>query len=129
MAGLVLLILTLPVWSEPTSQPSDEEPMDDFDLLNMDIETVVTGMRRKQDIKDMPYAVSVVSAEEIRRSGARSVPDALRLVPGIDIADLQYGISTVSPRGFYSTQSNQALVLVDGRQICDSFFGGTVWGA
>jgi len=96
----------------------------------MDVETVVTGLRGgKRTTKDMPYAVSVITAEDIRRAGSRSVPDALRLVPGVDVADLLYGFSAVSPRGFYTAQSNQALVLVDGRQIYDSFFGGTIWGS
>jgi len=103
--------------------------LDDLALLDMDVETAITGLRGgKRTTKDMPYAVSVVNAEDIRRSGARSVPDALRLVPGVDVADILYGFSAVSPRGFYTAQSNQALVLVDGRQIYDSFFGGTVWG-
>jgi len=124
----VMLLLPVSAWPNTASQPADEEPMEDFDLLNMDIETAVTGMRRKQDVKDMPYAVSVITAEEIRRSGARSVPDALRLVPGVDVADLSYGFQSVGVRGFYSTQSSQSLVLVDGRQIYDSLLGGTYWG-
>ncbi len=126
--GLVLLLLAMPLTLQAQSaEPS--EPVDDIDLLELNVEEVVTGLRGgKQTTREMPYAVSVVTAEEIRRSGARSIPDALRLVPGVDVADILYGFSAVSPRGFYTAQSNQALVLVDGRQIYDSFMGGTMWG-
>ncbi len=126
--GLFLLGLTAPLTLQAqTAEPAEQ--MDDIDLLELNVDEVVTGLRGgKQTTKDMPYAVSVVTAEEIRRSGARSVPEALRLVPGVDVADILYGYSAVSPRGFFTAQSNQALVLVDGRQIYDSFFGGTVWG-
>jgi iron complex outermembrane recepter protein len=127
--AMVLALLAPPLGlSAQTTQPGEQ--MDDIDLLELNVEEVVTGLRGgKRTTKEMPYAVSVVTAEDIRRSGARSVPDALRLVPGVDVADILYGFSAVSPRGFYTAQSNQALVLVDGRQIYDSFFGGTLWGA
>ncbi len=123
--GIILLWLT--PWAVGSVPPEDEH-MDDIELLNMQVETVVTGLRLKQDIKDMPYAVSVITAEDIRRAGSRSVPDALRLVPGVDVADLSYGFQTVGVRGFYATQSSQSLILVDGRQIYDSILGGTYWG-
>jgi len=127
-----MVLLSLTAWaagSSADSQPADDcESLEDIDMLNMDVETVVTGIRMKQDVKDMPYAVSVITAEEIWRSGARSIPDALRLVPGVDVANLSYGFDTVGVRGFYATQSSQSLVLVDGRQVYDSLLGGTYWG-
>jgi iron complex outermembrane recepter protein len=126
--GIFLLLAAVPpaLHAQPV-EPAEQ--MEDIDLLDLNIDEVVTGMRGgKRTTKEMPYAVSVVTAEDIRRAGSRSVPDALRLVPGVDVADLLYGYSAVSPRGYFTTQSNQALVLVDGRQLYDSFFGGTVWG-
>ncbi len=121
----------------PTSNPADalDTPLpltqcaDDADLLKMEVPVVVTAARREQPIALVPYAISVITAEDIRRSGARSIPDALRLVPGVDVADLGYGNAAVSPRGFHGFLARQVLVLVDGRQIFDSFFGGTVWGS
>ena len=130
LAGCLLLWPGLGAWGA-ASDPEpvrEEEPLDDIDLLNMNVETVVTSMRRKQDIQDMPYAVTVLTAEDIRRSGARSVPDALRLVPGVDVADGPYGISDAAPRGYWADLSSQTLVLVDGRQIMDSYMSGTFWG-
>lgn len=121
--------------TEPASQPAAaavERPSvgdDDVDLLDLDVPMVVTAARHQQPITAVPYAISIITADDIRRAGARSIPDALRLVPGVDVADLGYGNAAVSPRGFHGFLSRQVLVLVDGRQIFDSFFGGTLWGS
>lgn len=117
--------------TSPASAPATPEAgsADDIDLLDMDVPVVVSAARREQPVAVVPHAISVITAEEIRRSGARSIPDALRLVPGVDVADLGYGNAAVSPRGLHGFLSRQVLVLVDGRQIFDSFFGGTVWGS
>ncbi|MFQ5412550.1 MAG: TonB-dependent receptor plug domain-containing protein, partial [Phycisphaerae bacterium] len=106
----------------------DEEDQEDIELLELEVPIVVTASRRAQKITSVPHAMSVVTAEDIRRSGARTIPDALRLVPGVDVADLTFGNSAVSVRGFHGFLSRQVLVLVDGRQIFDSHFGGTLWG-
>jgi len=126
MILLVGLVLAVP---NALAEEEEADLENDYDLLNMHVEAVVTGMRSQKDLKDMPYSVSVITAEDIRQSGARSVPDALRLVPGIDIAELGYGYYSVSPRGFYNSYGSQNLVLVDGRQLYDAFFGGTNWGS
>ena len=122
-----------PEATQPATAPAVDEirPLDDedVDLLDLDVPVVVTVTRRAQNVATMPYAINVITAEDIRRSGARTVPDALRQAVGIDIADLAYGASAVSPRGFYGFLSNQVLVLVDGRQIYDSMFGGALWGS
>lgn len=115
---------------EDMDLPDSPEGMLDIELFDMDIPTVITAVsRRKQRLSEVPAAASVVSAEDIRRSGARSVPDALRLVPGMDVAELTYGQYAVSPRGLHSIYANRTLVLVDGRQIYDPMFSGTYWMA
>jgi iron complex outermembrane receptor protein len=93
-----------------------------------EVPVVVTASRHEEKISDVPYAISVITDEDIRLSGARSVPDALRLVPGVDVAQLAFNNAAVSPRGFHSFFSSRTLVLVDGRQIYDAVFGGTIWG-
>ncbi len=123
--------------SAPTSRPAelgldvlapDAAGMDDIKLLNLEVPTIITGARHRQTIATAPYAVSVITAKDIRESGARSIPDALRLVPGVDVAELLYNAVAVSPRGLNRFLSSHVLVLVDGRQIYDSMFGGTEWG-
>lgn len=110
---------------EPVDPDADEFAEFSLEEL-MDVQVVVTAGRREQRIMSVPYAISVVTADDIRASGARSIPDALRLVPGMDVADLSFGNAAVSPRGFHGFIANQTLVLVDGRQIFDSLFGGTL---
>jgi iron complex outermembrane receptor protein len=133
-------------WAQPASQPAPATPpaemateddvpefetadLDDIELLDIDVPVVVTAAREEQRITEVPHAVSIITAKDIRRAGARTVPDALRLAPGMDVADLSFGMSAVAPRGFHGFLSRQVLVLVDGRQIYDSLFGGTVWGS
>ena len=94
----------------------------------MEVPVVVTAGRREQKITTVPYAVSVITAKDIRQSGARSIPDALRLAPGVDVAELTFSTYAVCPRGFHGAVGGKVLVLVDGRQIFDSVFGGTLWG-
>jgi iron complex outermembrane receptor protein len=109
----------------------DEKMADaDIELLDsLEIPAVLAAIRHPQRADRVPYAVSIITAEDIRRSGARSIPDALRLAPGVDVADLLSGQSAVSTRGFHGILSRDVLVLADGRQIFDSAFGGTLWHA
>lgn len=121
------------VTSAPTdadwSLPVSDDGVQDLQLLELEVPTVITGTRHRQTVATAPYAVSVITAQDIRAAGARSVPDALRLVPGMDVAELGYNVAAVSPRGMERYLSSQVLVLVDGRQLYNSMFGGTDWGA
>lgn len=117
-------------------ESSDDKPDDaqnelaDLSLEElMSVQVVVTASRKEESINTVPYAISVITKEDMRAAGARSVPDALRLAAGVDVAELSYGNAAVSPRGFHGFLTRRVLVLVDGRQIFDSHFGGTVWGA
>ncbi len=102
---------------------------DEMALIELEIPIVVTASRREQKLSTVPFAMSIITANDIRVSGARTIPDALRLAPGVDVADLSFGNAAVSPRGFHGFLASQVLVLVDGRQIFDSLFGGTLWGS
>lgn len=114
---------------DDAAQPTDER-LDDIDLLTLDVpevHLVYSATRRGQDTAKLPYAVSVITAEDIRRAGAQSVPEALRLAPGVDVARASAANYTVSIRGFHGFYNQRVLVLVDGRQIFDALFGGTAW--
>ncbi len=146
-AALLLLCNVLAAAAEPieaptaTSQPAATQPaadpneaidttdIDDIELLDIEMPVVVTASRQREQLDEVAHAVSVITAEDIHRAGARTVPDALRLAVGVDVADLTFGNSAVAPRGFHGFLSRQVLVLVDGRQIYDSLFGGTLWGS
>lgn len=114
----------------PEPQSSSSNELADLSLEELaSTQVVVTGSRREQRKEDLPYALSVITRNDMRAAGCRSIPDALRLAAGVDVADLSYGQSAVSTRGLHGFLTRSVLVLVDGRQIFDSLFGGTVWGS
>ncbi|MCA9573087.1 MAG: TonB-dependent receptor plug domain-containing protein, partial [Myxococcales bacterium] len=88
---------------------------------------VVTASRVGQDPLDSPSTISVVTAEDLRLSGAVSLPDALRRVAGIDVMSLTSGHQDVSIRGFNRELNNKVLVLIDGRSTYLDFLGATLW--
>lgn len=102
------------------------------DLASMDLEDlmeieVTTVSKRAGRIGDSPAAVTVISAEQIRRSGATSLPEVLRGVPGLHVAQIDATHWSVSSRGFSDEFSNKLLVMVDGRSIYAPIFSGVLW--
>ncbi|MGH8642926.1 MAG: TonB-dependent receptor plug domain-containing protein [Gammaproteobacteria bacterium] len=92
----------------------------------MDVE-VTSVSRTAESLGGAAAAVTVVTNEDIRRSGATSVPEALRLVPGIHVARNQSSRWAVSSRGFSSVNSEKLLVLSDTRSIYTPLFSGVFW--
>jgi len=92
-------------------------------------ERVVTASRRAQSALEAPNATSVITAEEIRLSGATTVPELLRRVPGAEVMMLGQGSANVSLRGFNQRIANKVLVLVDGRTEYQDFLGMTLWSS
>lgn len=92
-------------------------------------ERVVTASRRAQSSLDAPNATTVITAEDIRLSGATSLPELLRRVPGADVMALGVGSANVSLRGFNQRIANKVLVLVDGRTEYQDFLGLTIWSS
>jgi iron complex outermembrane receptor protein len=72
-------------------------------------------------------AVFVISQDEIRRSGAASLPDVLRMVPGVDVAQIDANAWAITIRGFNERYSSKLLVLVDGRSVYLPSFSGVYW--
>lgn len=92
-------------------------------------ETVVTASRRAQTTLEAPNASTIITGEEIRLSGATTLVEVLRRVPGADVMGLGVGSANVSLRGFNQRLSNKVLVLLDGRTEYQDFLGLTVWSA
>lgn len=90
-------------------------------------EVVVTASRRAQSPLDAPNAVTIITEEDIRLSGARTIPDLLRRVPGMDVMAMSYSDYNVAVRGFNRRIANKILVLIDGRTAYQDFVGGTLW--
>jgi iron complex outermembrane receptor protein len=94
------------------------------DLMNIKVTTV---SKNAQSFNKVAASLYVVTAEDIRRSGAMNIPEALRLVPGVDVAQVSSGQYAVSIRGFNSVYADKLLVLIDGRIIYNNLFGGVYW--
>ena len=84
-------------------------------------EVVVTASRRAQSPLDAPNAVTIITEEDIRLSGARSIPDLMRRVPGMDVMAMSYADWNVAARGFNRRIANKLLILVDGRTAYEDF--------
>ena len=96
------------------------------ELMAMEVTTV---SRREQRAEQVAAAISVVTHDDIRRSGLRSVPELLRLVPGVQVARVNASNWAVSVRGFNDVYSNKLLVLIDGRSLYNRAFSGVFWNA
>lgn len=97
---------------------------------------VYSASRRTEGVQGVPSAVFVLTGDDIRRARVTNIPDALRLVPGVNVARVDGNKWGVSIRGYIGLAgsadarlSNKLLVLVDGRSIYDPLFGGTFWEA
>ncbi|MES1199904.1 MAG: TonB-dependent receptor plug domain-containing protein [Pseudomonadota bacterium] len=95
-------------------------------LLNA---TIISASRSPEAVRDAPAAVYVITAQDIARAGATSLPEALRLAPGVDVARVSTGGWAISIRGFNGSLANKLLVLVDGREVYDPLFSGVYWDA
>src|SRR6266853_136498 len=74
-----------------------------------------------------PAAIYVITQEDIRRSGATSIPEALRMAPGVEVARVDSNTWSLGVRGFESTLSRSVLVLIDGRSVYTPLFAGVYW--
>jgi len=102
------------------------------DLTEMSLEQLmnikVTSVSRKpQKIADVAAAVFVITQEDIRRSGVTSIADALRMVPGLEVARIDSNKWAVSSRGFNDRIANKMLVQFDGRTVYTPLFAGVFW--
>jgi iron complex outermembrane receptor protein len=89
--------------------------------------TSVTG--RPQSLHDAAASIFVITAQDIRRSVATSLPEALRLAPNLQVARLDSGQYAISARGFNNAIGNKLLVMIDGRTVYSPLFSGVFWDA
>ncbi|MBK1716604.1 TonB-dependent receptor plug domain-containing protein [Thiocystis violacea] len=88
---------------------------------------VTSASRRPQRYADAAAALFVISREDIRRSGATSFPELLRMVPGVQVAQVDANKWAISARGFNSRYSSKLLVRMDGRTLYSPLYSGVYW--
>jgi iron complex outermembrane recepter protein len=89
--------------------------------------TVTTVSKREEHYFQAAAAVHVITAEDIRRSGALLLPEVLRLSPGVEVGAINSRSYAVTIRGFNGTAANKVLPLIDGRSLYSQRFAGTIW--
>src|ERR1700740_2146179 len=134
-AGVVALLMSLAgparkVRAQATE--SDQNPSANLKQLSLEqlgnVE-VTTVSKDPQQVQKTPAAVFVITQEDIRRSGATSIPEALRLAPGVEVARVDANHWSIAIRGFAGQFSKSLLVLIDGRSVYTPLFSGVYWDA
>jgi iron complex outermembrane receptor protein len=123
--GTLLIAATLPAHASISTD----------DLTRLSLEELgdirITSVSKKAErVADAAASVYVITADDIRRSGARSLPEALRLAPNLHVArasDAGYAISARGMNGSNTSAPNKLLVLVDGRSVYTPLFSGVFW--
>jgi iron complex outermembrane recepter protein len=110
--------------SEPTSPGRDLTQVSIESLMNMEVTSV---SKKEQKLSRIASAIFVITQEDIRTSGATNLPDVLRLVPGLDVAQINGNAWEISSRGFNAQYADKLLVLIDGRTVYSPVFAGVYW--
>lgn len=94
------------------------------ELTNVEIYSV---SRKPEPLADAPAAAYIITSEDIRRSGATSIPEILRLAPNLQVARVDASQYAITARGFNSTTANKLLVMIDGRSVYTPLYSGVFW--
>jgi len=112
------------IGTENASADSDLTELSLEELMNIDVTSV---SKKAEPLSGAAAAVYVLTGDEIRRSGATTIPDALRLVPGMFVHNIDSSKWAITPRDWPGRFANKLLVLVDGRTIYTPLFAGVFW--
>ena len=124
---LLLAVLSIAPGARAAGAP--EADIADLTLEQLN-EIVVTSVSRQEEkLGNAAASLYVISATDIRRSGARSLPEALRLAPNLEVARVDARNYAISARGFNNPFANKLLVLIDGRSVYSPFFSAVFWDA
>jgi iron complex outermembrane receptor protein len=121
---LIVTLIALPLAAQDKKQDLATMSLDD--LMKVQVTSV---SKSRASLARSAAAIFVITQENIRRSGATTVPDLLRMVPGLNVAQIDSSTWAVSARGFDMQFANMMLVLIDGRIVYSPSFSGVVWDA
>ena len=121
---LALSLTLLPFYSYADNSEQDFTDIDFDELMKIEVTSV---SKKNEKLSEAAAAIYVVTEEEIRRTGATSIPEALFLVPGVDVAKIDSNKWAVSIRGFNGRFANKLLVMIDGRSIYTPTSSGVYW--
>lgn len=125
LAGLLVFLLLV-----PTARASEEDQLEQLKAMtleNLMQVTVFSASKKQEQLAGVSAAMHVITREDIRRSGARTLPDLLRGVPGLSVANMDAHTWAISSRGFNGLFANKLLVLMDGRTLYTPLYSGVYW--
>jgi iron complex outermembrane receptor protein len=121
--AIILAFVTIRLDAAP-QRARDLTELSIEELLNIE---VTSATLRPEPLSQTAAAAFVITANDIRRSGATDIPEALRMVPGLQVAKLGVDKWAISSRGFNGRFANKLLVMIDGRSVYTPFFSGVYW--
>jgi len=122
LSSLPLLFLNSIAYSDDSIDHYLSLPFEE--LLSLEVTSV---SKKKQQAKNVAAAVFIITQEDIRRSGVTSIPEALRMAPGIQVSRMDSNKWAITSRGFTSQYSNKLLVMIDGRTVYTPSYSGVYW--
>src|SRR3954462_7802012 len=129
MSGVRLIFgraaLTLGLFAAVTPAVVAQRNASDLTAISLEslMSTQVTSVSRHQEeLRKTAAAITVITQEDIRRSGMTDIADLLRMVPGVQVARINSRVTAVGARGFNAEYSTKLLVMVDGRTVYDPTF-------
>lgn len=122
LAGALCSLSIQGAWADDPADDLTEKSLNW--LMNV---SITTPSKVPESLFSASAAVSVLTGDDIRHSGATSIPEALRLVPGLDVARVDAHTWAISSRGFNDVFANKLLVMMDGRSVYTPLFSGVFW--
>ena len=134
----ILIVIVILSWIFPSAvRAQDDNVYGDMSLDELtNIDLIVTASKKIEDLFETPLSVTIIKRDEIINSGALSIPEALRLAPGLIVREQTSGVYDVHIRGFDNVTVNSTLpfpantitlVMIDNRPVYNYFAGGTFW--
>ncbi|HKW50501.1 MAG TPA: TonB-dependent receptor [Candidatus Eisenbacteria bacterium] len=125
VAAILLAALPVAAQTEQTAEPTKAlKQLSLEELFDLEVTSV---SQKPEPVSKTAAAVHVVTADDLRRMGAVSIPEALRYIPGVEVARVNSRSYAITARGFNGTAANKLLVLMDGRSIYTPLYSGVFW--
>ncbi|HEX7951797.1 MAG TPA: TonB-dependent receptor [Burkholderiales bacterium] len=124
-AAMTVFLFGIVIWTIPNADAADS--FADLSLEELGDIDVTSVSRKSERLLDAPASIYVITQDDIRRSGATSLPEALRLAPNLEVSRVNSSAYAISARGFNNSIGNKLLVLIDGRAVYTPLYSGVFW--
>jgi iron complex outermembrane receptor protein len=131
-AAVMCFLPTLPAHASIPDLSAQSKDLTSLSLEELGSIQITSVSKKPERLSDAAASVFVITADDIRRSGARDLPEALRLAPNLQVAQVSAGGYAISARGMNGSNNsapNKLLVLIDGRSVYSPLFSGVFWDA